>query len=251
MAKEQRGSKRSTRGVLDNHRRVGKRLKSPLHSLPHLRETSYVDEVLPEIIHIAMMMDAYGYRDGIRLCESLFEAIKPYAEHSHMPFLSHLRVSEADAPKVVAALRETGSLTRIQIANAPLCILPEWPLSFLGQSHMERSEAISRLQGCVGRVLDKFETPACAALGMVMYWQGVSGKLFYVNGVEPPDLNAMISDPGSPAAQMAKSHVRASTMAFWGLEEDQGGIGRGWADKFWQECFKLAPCSVETDDDAN
>jgi len=80
---------------------------------------------------------------------------------------------------------------------------------------------------------------------MVMYWQGVCGKLHYVNGVEPPDLNAMISDPDSLAAQKARSHVRASVIAFWGLSEDQGGIGADWSNLFWQECFRISPCMVE------
>jgi hypothetical protein len=235
---------KKTQGILDDHRQFGKKLKSPMASLLQIRSTSYIDDIIPEILHIAMIFRAYGYADGIGILEKFLTALKPYSEASSIPLISKLKIKNEDIGRFIADLEKEGVLEKLKIANGPFRLLESWPLKYLGYAPMEDEVALARLKDCVGSLLDKSKTPACAALAMVIYWQGASGKLHYVNGVKPPDLNAIIDRPGSDDAMMASAQVRAAVMAYWGLGMGEGGIDPDWAKEFWQQSFRLSPCKV-------
>ncbi|WP_066663027.1 MULTISPECIES: hypothetical protein [unclassified Sphingomonas] len=241
--------KRKRKGrILDDHQRVGSRIRSSFLLQANFQETSYVDQILPEIVHIAMILQEFGYYDGIRLCEKLFTALGRHRDESSLPFVSNLAVGAEQAAEVLADLEGQGALTALQKANTPLCLLPSWPLRFLGAIDMERDEALATLTSCVDSILDKSHSPPCAAMATVMYWQGVCGKLHYSANVAPPDLNVMISDPSSAAAGKARAQVRAFMMAFGAMDGEHGTPKKDWGSTFWRECFRLSGCSYEEDD---
>lgn len=247
-----RGGRHSSSDVLHRHQKVGNRLKSPLNTIPQLQNVSYIDEILPEIIHIAMILDAHGYADGIKLCISLFSKISPKLEKPDLPLVSALsKVSEDGWTEIADELDRDGDLARLKLANTPLSILiPQWPLRFIGSFQMDEPIAVSHLETCVGRHLDRHKTPACVVLATIMYWQGISGKLHFAQGLHVPDLNAIIDAPDSEEAKMASSEVRAFMMACMGFYKEEHGSQ--WAEDFWSEAMRLSPCRAEgvEDDDS-
>lgn len=231
-------------GILDSHQRVGKKLRSPLMSFAQLRETSYIDEILPEIVHIALLMKKFGYRRGVQLCEHLFSAINDVSSVSVLPFASSLKIDEQFHSALIECLAAEGILLELRAAFAPMQLFSDWPLSFLGFEDLTSDVALSQIKVCVGNIIDKSETPACAALATVIYWYAAIGKLKYTNGVKAPDLNSIIEAPESEAAAMARAHVRASVMAFWAMQVTEDPLDRSWAPSFWLQCFRLDRCHV-------
>jgi hypothetical protein len=223
---------------------VGKKLRLPLMSFPQLRETSYIDEILPEIIHIALLLQRFGYRRGIQLCEHLFAAINEISSATALPFASALTIDEQLHSTLTERLTAEGVLQELRSAFAPMQLFLDWPLGYLGFDDLEHELAVSQIKDCVGKILDKSETPACAALATVIYWYRAIGKLKYTNGIKPPDLNAIIEAPDSEAAAIARAHVRASVMAFWAMQVTEDPLDPKWAPSSWVQCFRLEGCHV-------
>jgi hypothetical protein len=62
-------------GVLEDHKRVGNRLKSPWLTEFNFQFVSHVDEVLPEIVLLGLLNDAHGYARGAQLSLALARAL--------------------------------------------------------------------------------------------------------------------------------------------------------------------------------
>lgn len=58
--------------VLDGHKKVGSTFIAPLNNLPKMKSTSFVDQILPELIWIGLINDNIGYIRGARLIERVF-----------------------------------------------------------------------------------------------------------------------------------------------------------------------------------
>ena len=56
------------REVLGDHKRIGKRFIPPfLYQLGSLSEISWVNEIMPEILWIGLLIEHFGYQRGVEL----------------------------------------------------------------------------------------------------------------------------------------------------------------------------------------
>lgn len=251
MTKKQRATKKA---VLDGHKRVGKRFIPPMLQIPQLQQTSFVDDILPELVWIGLLNDQFGYLRGARVIEQVFrcvEDLRTNEQHGNFALMSTYRVFSASQKNELAKrLDHTGAASVIRVAIAPLVILyDDCPLNFFGppSSVITEDELVARMRHCIGRTIDRYETPAVVLYGAMLIYRLVSKTINFPRDMELPNFNAVIEAPKSEEAKRAAGFMRASVMSEFGYLN----LPKAWAKHFWNRSFAISPCERDQEECEN
>jgi hypothetical protein len=233
-------------GVLEGHQIVGKRLKADFLTKMNFQFVSYVDEVIPEIVLLGLLNDAHGYQIGAELSLKLTRALRQSLEFG-LPTISGLATLSPDqVARLANALGD--DMESIRIAFTPfMLICPDHSVCNLQPVDMEQTTAIGHLKTCVGRLYDRYSTPACAAMANLYYVQACTGRIHIAKGLRVPDLESIIARPGTDAADHASSSVRSYTQSLIGQVRQQSPSE--WPDLFWNKCYQMSDCELYEDAD--
>ena len=205
---------------------------------------------------MGLINEQLGYRDGIELsgaiCQKAFD-IKSTEQHVNFSMASNFDILTADQkPALLEDLDKSGTLESYRTYLAPLIqIYEDFPLAFLGQSGEapDRSALIATLKASVENHFDRYEMPGMVLQANIIYVRGVTGGLLLPEGMEQPDLNAIIEDPESESGRRAGSFVRATVLTeFMPVENISLD---DWARSFWNTNYALDDCDFSWEKDAD
>jgi hypothetical protein len=233
------------KSILEGHKRIGKRLVPPMMQLPMTISTGYVNDMLPELIWIGLINERVGYAQGARILEAIvlaFDAKKVEEQEGNYALISSFKKLSIDQKTMINdALRRAGFLDMVKISIAPLIILyDECPLSFFGQPEnpSSREELVAVIKQCVGKTIDKYDTPGIILQGSLLLTRLVTKTIHFPKGMDLPDLNSVINSPKSDEANRAAGFMRASALAEFGMLK----VANSWAKHFWDRNFQLIEC---------
>jgi hypothetical protein len=231
--------------TLEGYKRKGKRFIPPMKQLPGVREQSYVNDMLPELIWLGLIHDRMGCRFGARTLEIVLELTKewpkPEKPVNYAMQSAYAELSESQKTEIVDAWQSQHLLNDIQHALAPLVLLYDgFSLAFVGPPSTVISEEalIQRIKQCVGKHLDKYETPGIVLHGAMILTRLIAGTIKFAAHIDIPDFNAVIEKPGTDEAKRAASFMRANAMAEIGMLE----LAKDWPRYFWNRGAELSPC---------
>lgn len=240
-----RGKKLRKKQILAGHKRVGKRFIPPMMQLQMTVDTSYVNDMLPELIWIGLINERVGYVRGARIIEKVFlavDALKEKDQDGNYALMSSFNKLTADQKTAITqALSEEGVLGIIQNSIAPLVLLyDDCPLIFLGPptNTYSQKDLISIIRLCVGKTIDRYDTPGIVLFGAMLLARLVTRKIKFSADMDLPDFNSVIDSPGSEEAKRAAGFMRANGLAEFGMIK----ADNLWAKKFWDKNFELSPC---------
>jgi len=243
-----RKKNRKGRQVLEGHKRVGKRFIPPMKQIPMSMSTSYVDDMLPELIWIGLINDRVGYVAGARILEKIFLAvdeIKDEGQQGNFSLMSSFNCQNAEQKRrLIDALSESGALDVIQDAIAPLVLLYDnCPLGFIGppSNVYTNDELVSRIKVCVQKTINKYETPGIVLYGAMLLARLVTGTIKFPVDMDLPDFNAVVDAPDSEEAKRAAGFMRASGLGEFGMLN----LDTTWAKYFWDHGFEISKCEFE------
>lgn len=243
MTKKPQGGKKKT--LLEGHKRVGKRFIPPMLQIPQLQQTSFVDDILPELVWIGLLNDQLGYVRGARVIEQVFRCVEDLRtdnQHGNFALMSTYRVLNASQKSELAnRLDHAGPATLIRVAIAPLVLLyDDCPLNFFGppSAMITEDELVARMRHCIGRTIDRYETPATVLYGAMLIYRLVSKTIQFSRDMELPNFNAVIDAPESEEAKRAAGFMRANVMS----EFASLNLPKAWAKHFWSRNFAISPC---------
>jgi len=101
------------RRVLEGHHRHGKRFVPPLLEYMDLIETPWLDNILPELLWIALMNSRFGIKRGTELCVELAKAATSCTgnDQGAFAFMSEYgRLKPNEQHRVKAQLTYSGAL---------------------------------------------------------------------------------------------------------------------------------------------
>lgn len=233
--------------ILEGHKRVGKRFIPPMMQIPTMRSTSYVNDMLPELIWIGLLNEKVGYVRAARIIEEIFLAadeVRYSAQQGNFALISTFGfLNQEQKDKFKSAITEKGLLDLIRNSLAPLILLYDGcPLKFLGLPTVvfQKEELISSIKKCVGRAIDKYDTPGIVLYGAMLLSRLVTGKIHFPAGMVLPDFNAVIDSPNSEEAKLAAGFMRANALAEFGMLD----VDSTWAKYFWNRGGELSPCEL-------
>lgn len=212
-----------------------------------MREYSYVNDMLPELIWLGLIHDFAGYHFGARTLKVVVDTSK-HIPVGKTPFNLALQSAYSDLSTdakstIVRHWQQEGMLGTIRDAIAPLLLLYEGSsLTFVGRPNSVPSEEelIDRLSKSVANHLDKSETPGVVLHGTLLLTRLMAGTIKISREIEIPDLNAVIDKPDSDEARTAASFMRAAAAAEWGML----GVASDWSRHFWNRNAELSKCEL-------
>lgn len=233
------------RKILDGHKRVGKRFIPPMKQLSTIKSTSYVNDILPELIWIGLLNEKYGYIHTSRMLERLFVIVDEVSANElqgSVALISAYKQLSSDHKDIIRTrLDKEGILDLIRNGIAPLTLLYDnCPLNFLGPPSivLGNSELVMIIKSCVGKVIDKYETPGIVLNGAVLISRLVTNKIKFAPHIELPDFNSVIDSPDSDEAKHAAGFMRANALSEFAMQN----IDPAWAEHFWNRGIELSPC---------
>jgi hypothetical protein len=207
---------------------------------------SYVDNVVPEIVGIGLFNDAYGYAEGAELTLALSRILLE-ADDRAVPLIGYLNGLSSQSFDILKNSIDNSEIAeQLKTALTPIStFFPEHNLGRLGSVDMDRDLALDRLKYCVGRLMDRFSVPACAAMANLYYAQAIAGKVHINQGLRVPNLEAIIADPESDDANHAGSHVRTYAQRLIGrADEEIQEPELRWPELFWHRCYNISSCDI-------
>jgi hypothetical protein len=236
--------------ILRGHKRVGKRFIPPMKQLPSLKLTSYVNDILPELIWLGLINDRLGFIRGARFFEKIVTAATNVAgepPYKNFALVSQLGALNATQKKsFLCELSKTDILEPLRDYVAPMILLyDDCPIEFIGSpnANYRKSDLIKVIRDCVGRHIDKYETPGIVLNGTILLARLVAGTISLQ--AEMPNFNAIVDDPASEEAKRAAAFMRANALAEFGMLE----IDNGWARNFWNKNFEICECEFSYEKD--
>jgi hypothetical protein len=227
------------RPVLEGHKRRGKKVLGPFSDLP-LTQIGFTADIFPELLWLAMVLDRFGYRDGLKIAMQFQAALYKYATERPWYRLSEiakieqvvwLELPEADQP----------FKRSIEEALAPIAFsYTELDISFVESKRPTQQEILRRLSNCVARFSNRFEAPGCLLIGAYIFLQAFVGRVQVPRGLLD-GINVIFSRPSSIEADIASSSVRAYIMASWLIDAEDDGQ---WPKAFWRANHRLSACEV-------
>lgn len=232
---------------LEGHKREGKRFIPPMKQLPGMREQSYVNDMLPELIWLGLIHDRQGYVFGRHTLEAVMEVVNDReGDDASKPVnfamqYAYATLSQDEKDQIVQRWESRGLLDDIRHALGPLTLLyDEFAMRFVGPplTAIPEDELVRRMRSCVANHLDKYQVPGVALHGALMITRLIAGKLFFSKDMKLPDFNAAIDDPESDEGKHASSFMRATALG----EMDMLDVPNSWARYFWNRNAELSPC---------
>jgi len=231
------------RPVLTGHRPSKRKLIAPLSDLPSKTYISTTADIFPELLWIALLFHHFGYHRAIRVAAPFRKALanldgtRPWSRLSE---IAKLTIQEWDELS-----EEEGKFKAdIICALRPLLVYEPLLLEFMRGHELGADEALRKLEDCVGRHWNRFETPGAATIGTFVFLEAYAGNIAAPRELLE-GLSSIVDDPESDQAEMAASGARAMTLAFWSIDSEQTN---DWPAKFWRINRALSPCRVRQAD---
>lgn len=233
---------------LNDHKKIGKTYIPPMAQLG-IEEVSYINDLLPEIIWIGLILDCVGYRSGIKIFETFTDCaweIHKKTNHDYLNLAlcsSFLMFNDTEKVALVNKFEELNVLDDIRKYVSPILSLYEGcPLSFLGGSNnlIENKVLIERMRSCVDRYFSKYDQPGVILQTAAMYSRMLTGHLILLKNVEPPKLDSILVDFESEDAKRAASFVRATVIME--INPLRDNALSEWSKSFWDQGIRIDAC---------
>jgi hypothetical protein len=233
--------------VLSGHKRVGKRFIPPMKQIPKMQDTSFVNDMLPELIWLGLINDNVGFVQGARFFEKLVSASVDALDgdkQGNFALVSKFDSFNADQKDaLLRSLSQQALLPPLRDYLAPLVALYEpFPLKFVGlpEKSPSKEKMIATLQDCVGRHIDKYQPPGIMLHGMMLLSRLVTRTIHFPADMPMPDFNAVFENPESADAKLAAGFMRANGLA----EFSMARASNNWARYFWNRGFEVSECEI-------
>jgi len=245
-------SKKSNKGVLSDHKRVGKVFKPPLTHLGRFEETNWLQYTMPELLWIALLLEKCGLRNGVDLClELALEAQKLEDGDSKCWFAatsSYSALTGENKNILRKKLSGYSKLKYIQDALEPLIhFYPKCPLSFLFEdedmNESMGSRELSSFKEILSSMYSKRDRLPILVQTQGVYIALVSQKLRITKDSAMANLEAVLDYPNSEESLRIGATVCATCNMLIGELPEEGA--KEWPNYFWQRGFELEDCEYQ------
>lgn len=254
MGKRSRQKKeRRKEKLLDGHIRQGKELLPPLIAKlsPKLTHISWANMLLPEVLWLSLLIDAYGLEKGtdiaLKLAKATNKIVIPLKSKSFAFISEYEHVKPEHVAKILDELLENNNKNLLLDALWPLISMySECPLNIFfdkqwRDSHSaDISKFIPLLSRIVSKLLDRRTKEAMFAQTTAIYIELVTGKLKIAmkdSGLEK--IESIKFYPDTDESRMVASCVRSAINL--PIYED---VQPSWPGYFWNHGYQISPCKI-------
>ena len=238
------------RRVLQGYKQMGKRFIPPFLQLQDkmvLSENSWMDDRVPELVWIALLIESFGIKEGSQVAVDIATAAAkcaPNAERAFAAVSNYALLTAEQAGCLRQALYEDGILDKAQRGLAALINdYPCFPLACLAeQTPLDGTLAgstLDNLKAAISKIVDREGTVATFVQATAVYVYFLNNKLKVSPGLGLANFPAIEDYPMTEESRMAAASVRSFlTVAL------TRNLPIDWRIAFWNRGRELGSCEV-------
>jgi len=243
-------SKKTGTGVLGDHKKIGKKFVPPfIATLGPLQEVRWVNDLVPELIWIALLHHEHGLQVGADLARQLALAAvgarqaKPKKWFAVASAFAELDVAERGA--VLATLQASNALADIRAALRPLAAMyTDCPMRFLFEGELSIDEAMLQpFKVVLESMFDRWNTPATLVQATAVYIAFTTDMLKVMKGLALANFPAIEQFPNTEESKRVAGAIRSTVSMFEGQFKD--AAADAWISYFWSRGLELEPCTSQ------
>ena len=237
----------NTRRVLRGYWQKGKRFIPPLLQHMPLTESSWIDDRVPELVWIALLIRVFGVKEGTAVAASVAKAAARCDQTAKKAFASasdFVALSDEHKCCVRSALNAEGTLGKARQGLAALIYnYTDFPLAFLvetakSEEDGSRSE-LEDLREAIACISDRQSQSGIYAQAAVVYIFFVNHRLNVAPHVGLANLPAIEEYPMTEESLRVAASVRSAVPFLLSYD-----IPANWRDSFWNQGRLLGACEV-------
>lgn len=234
--------------ILEGHKKVGQKFIPPLLQISSLHETSYVHQLLPEIIWIALITTQTDNVNALVKAELLFDTIRKYTKQGD--FINYgiisntAKLSNENKNAIASDLQSHSEGHELIRLLEPLTELYEaCPLNFIKADQPSTSETdtlLDIIKSSVESHIDRNSTNGLIAQSILAHLRQHSGGANYPTEIQPPNFRKFAICPTENVDASLPPRIRTHV----NMELAAGGVPQTdeWARSFWNTNLKLSEC---------
>ena len=247
--REENDRSRNKRRVLQGYRQEGKRFIPPyLQHMPIMTESRWMDDRVPELVWIALLIHVFGLKDGTATALSVAKAAAkcdPTAKQAFAAVSDYGALSNEQRCCARSALNEGGMLDKACQGLAALTHnYPDCPMAFLSNPGCGKDDSpgstLEDLREAIGNISDRLSQPGIYAQAAVVYILFVNGQLQVAPHVGLANLPAIEEYPHTEESLRVAASVRSAVTGLL-----TGGTSSDWRQSFWNRGRSLGACEME------
>lgn len=227
--------------ILGDHKKQGKLLVTPFNDKLPMGDIHYIENILPEIIWIQLVINRYGLLEACEICSSVLDAANELAverKSGTILFLSEFNPSDWEGIKT-----RIGDYAFEKFMEATHPLRKHFPLynpfSTLSDAHISNEEEDRNYIGkAIEDLFYRHSQSASIAQSIIIYNQLKSGRLKLFSTIRVPDLQSIIDRFDSEEAGHASSFCRMNINVTH--QHSMQKTGTLWAQYFWNKCRSLS-----------
>jgi hypothetical protein len=234
--------------ILEGHKKVGKKFIPPVMQWPGFREVNWVNDIIPELIWIAVLQKKLGYRIAN---EAMAELHTMYIDvcdtkYLHSFFSSYDALSKVAKESLKKKFGESKYFDKLFEGLKDIqYYYPEHPLQFLYEGHKidESDVSIQVIKDSLKEILERRSEGGTIAQAAVLFNSMATGKFNAPAGSIFCEFGEIDNYPKTDKSRQLASSIRAVINAF--MSTENRNIDCEWGKSFWQKSFIIEPPTLK------
>jgi len=236
--------KNNKKRILEGHKKVGKKFIPPVVQWPGFHEINWVNDVIPELIWIAVLQQKIGFRPAN---EAMADLHKMYIEicdtkFLHSFFSSYEALGETAKDSFRSRFRESQHYEKVFEGLIDLqYYYPNHPLQFLYADRVihESEVNIQVVKDSIQGVLERRSECGTMAQAAVLFNSMITGKFNAPVDSIFWEFEELDNYPNTEKSLQLASSIRAMINAF--MDKEVRNFDCQWVKSFWQNSFIIEP----------
>lgn len=210
-----------------------------------MQPRSFVQDSIPEIIWIAIIIEKEGLELGTSLAVEFVKTVNSCIEKEELPYYTswYSNLSDAEIKIITKKLKENYIC---DVLNKDLQdflnVYPESPFSKIFKSTRCTKSNINFVKSIINELFDKRSWLSTFTLGNIMYFLNTHGNLKVVEGSPLAEFPKLVDYPNTEISKIIASAVRATSNILLSSEKLKN---EKWISEFWNRGFKIEPCIIK------
>jgi hypothetical protein len=232
------------KSILGNHKKEGKKLIPPLLGY-NMQLRSYVQDSIPEIIWIAIIIEKEGLELGTSLGIEFVKTVNSCIKKEELPYYTswYSNLSDNEIKEIIKGLKENYiyDVLKRDLQDF-LNVYPESPFCKIFKSTKLTKSNINFVKNIINKLCDKRSWLSTFSLGNIVYFLKALGKLHIVGDSPLAEFPKLVDYPNTEISKMIASSVRASSNILLSNEKLKN---EKWISEFWNRGLELEPCIIK------
>lgn len=236
--------------ILSDYKRKGSKFIPPLlHVLGStMKESSYIDHILPEIIWTALLNEKYGIPETAQLIHSICDSIKQIGSNENLLFQSRINtLSTTEKENLIRNFEERDIISKLRTALHDFIFLyPKSQLAFIfkkAPSKLKDKNFITKYKSLLSQLIDRISVSAIFMQVLPIYSAVLLGKLKIAEGLALADIEALKDYPNTTRSEEVGASIRSALNLIIVDQVIEPDL-TDWVKYFWNQGKEIEPLDL-------